>query len=117
MKPSTGTILLILLFLLVSPAMAGARWVAVQRPPILARTSEVIRKQVNGVPVYLAGAPSHYHIFGAVFIDEDELDECLDKLVAKGVEHGAKGLLLFSPSEKRAHAQIYGEGIWAWCYR
>lgn len=118
MRASIGWITLILSLLLLSPAMAGsARWVTVQQPPALVRTGAVLLREVDGVPVYIQGAPRRFRIVGAVFIDDEDLDDSIHEMVAKGVEHGAEGLILFSPGDKRANPKIYTRGLWAWCYR
>ncbi|VVM05557.1 hypothetical protein MAMC_00667 [Methylacidimicrobium cyclopophantes] len=118
MRTLAGWIALFLSLLPLSPAVASsARWVTVQRPPTLVRTGAILLREVDGLPVYIQGAPSRYHIIGAVFIDDDDFDDSIHELVAKGAEHGAEGLILFSPSDKRANPKIYTRGIWAWCYR
>ncbi len=118
MKASTGGIALVLSLFLLTPALAGsARWITVEQPPALVRTGPVLLREVDGLPVYIQGAPHRFRIIGAVFMDDDDLDDSVHEMVAKGIEHDAAGLILFSPSDKRANPKVYTRGLWAWCYR
>ncbi|VVM05972.1 hypothetical protein MAMC_00900 [Methylacidimicrobium cyclopophantes] len=74
-----------------------------------------------GLPIYLRGTPARYRILGALYIDETRLISStwrpLERVCAA---HGGKGLIRFTPAEKKAHSPVPGDladQLWVWCYR
>lgn len=74
-----------------------------------------------GMPIYLRGTPARYHILGAIYIDETRLVDSTWRPVERvAAEHGARGVILFTPTEKKRYSRVPGDlsdQLWVWCYR
>lgn len=114
-------------FLLSIPAWASeAYWYSIHATRAEAKGPVVMKigpefDDRPGIPIYLQGTPKHYHILGAVYIDETRLIDSTWRPVERvAAAHGARGLIRFTPAEKKRYSTIPGDlsdQLWVWCYR
>lgn len=93
---------------------------AAAKGPVIKRIGPEFDEE-PGIPIYLRGTPARYHIIGAIYIDETRLIDSTWRPVERvAVAHGARGLILFTPAEKKRYSPVPGDlsdQLWVWCYR
>lgn len=98
------------------------------RPTHARSSGPVVKKKIGpeydekpGIPIYLQGTPARYRILGAIYIDETRLIDSTWRPVERvAVAHGGRGVILFTPAEKKRYSRVGGDlsdQLWVWCYR